>query len=427
MMELVYTNIGFFLEMWMVQIYLGMAWGERICFRAFSWILFVTNGIVLTCINLGILPKFFAVFIYILMFGYGYVKFKKGLKESIVRFCMMFMLVWVTEIVSGILAVLFKRYIKDDLYFLILINTVSLGVAVLIKSIVDKKRIKAMGEFEYKSVFKMILVCFMPLCIVLLLYYFTHGIRIWYTILLVVFEVIIFLYFDKLQKSEYKIKQKELELNMNKVYGGLYEKVITDVRRKQHEFQNQLAAVYSSHKVAASFEELVEIQEKYCNLIREDQAYNFILTSCSEPVLAGFLYYKCRTFKEQMVETVCDIHISRWNCDMPLHEAIEILGILLDNAFEKELENAYDGKIIELGVVETEGDIRICVSNRIRDWSKLEPDKMFQTGYSTKGENRGLGLSRVKQICDSYGLEIEVSIKQKGESKITFELTVPKK
>ena len=426
MMELVYTNIGFFLEMWMVQIYLGMAWGERICFRAFSWILFVTNGIVLTCINLGILPKFFAVFIYILMFGYGYVKFKKGLKESIVRFCMMFMLVWITEVISGVLAVFIRQYIKEESGLLILVNCISVNVALLLRYVASRKRIKVKSELEYKAIFKMMVVCFIPLGILLLIYFLTHEIRIWYT-LLIIFEVMIFLYFDKLQKSEYKVKQKELELNMNKVYGGLYEEVIMDVRRKQHEFQNQLAAVYSSHKVAASFDELVKIQKNYCNLIQEDNANNFILTSCNEPILASFLYYKCRAFKEQEVETVCDVHVSRWNCDMTLHEAIEILGILLDNAYEKELENAYEEKTIDLGVVETESAIRIRVSNRIRDWSKVEPDKMFQTGYSTKGENRGLGLSRVKQICDSYGLEIEVSIKQKGESKITFELTVPKK
>ena len=192
MMELVYTNIGFFLEMWMVQIYLGMAWGERICFRAFSWILFVTNGIVLTCINLGILPKFFAVFIYILMFGYGYVKFKKGLKESIVRFCMMFMLVWITEVISGVLAVFIRQYIKEESGLLILVNCISVNVALLLRYVASRKRIKVKSELEYKAIFKMMVVCFIPLGILLLIYFLTHEIRIWYT-LLIIFEVMIFL------------------------------------------------------------------------------------------------------------------------------------------------------------------------------------------------------------------------------------------
>lgn len=425
MMEYVMVNISYFLEMLMAQIYLGLIWGENICFKAFSWILFITNGIVLTCVDLGILPKIFILGVYILMFGYFYKKYEKSLKVNLTRFGMVFMLMWVSEIVSGVIVALLKQYvlkqcIGNDAKRDILVNGISLGIALFMNYTFGKKIKKNKNRLESNFIVKSIMFCSVPLFILFFAYFADEKFKIWYVILVFVFIIVLILCLLRLQKSEYQIKQKELELNINRVYGDLYEEVLNDIRRKQHDFQNQLAAVYSSHKVAASLEELVEMQKGYCNVIEDDNEYNFILMSCNEPVLAGFLYYKCRAFKEQAVKTDCDVHIDHWNGCMQLHELIEVLGILLDNAFEQELENAFADKRIGLRVMETEQAYKISVSNRIKDWSHIALDKLFETGYSTKGENRGLGLSRVKQICDKYKLEVEVLIRQGGEDEITF-------
>lgn len=425
MMEYVMVNIGYFLEMLMTQIYLGLIWGENICFKAFSWILFITNGIVLTCVDLGILPRIFIFGVYILMFGYFYNKYEKGLKENLARFGMVFMFMWASELVSGVLVALLKQYvlkqyIENNGKHFILVNGISVCIALFMNYAFGKKIKKREHRMESNFIVKIILFCSVSLCILFFAYFADEKIKAWYVILVGAFIIVLTWCLSRLQKSEYQIKQKELELNINRVYGDLYEEVLNDIRRKQHDFQNQLAAVYSSHKVAASLEELVEMQKGYCNVIEEDNEYNFILMACNEPVLAGFLYYKCRTFKERAVKTDCDVHIDRWNCCMQLHELIEVLGILLDNAFEQELENVFADKRIGLCITETEQAYHISVSNRIKDWSHVALDKLFETGYSTKGENRGLGLSRVKQICDKYKIEVEVLIRQGGEDEITF-------
>ena len=46
--------------------------------------------------------------------------------------------------------------------------------------------------------------------------------------------------------------------------------------------------------------------------------------------------------------------------------------------------------------------------------------------YSTKGEKRGLGLPRAKQICHRYGLELKVMVERSEKTRIKFEIDVPK-
>ena len=47
---------------------------------------------------------------------------------------------------------------------------------------------------------------------------------------------------------------------------------------------------------------------------------------------------------------------------------------------------------------------------------------MFEMGYSTKGEQRGLGLARVKEICDFNGLKINITIENNETKFIKFNI-----
>ena len=51
---------------------------------------------------------------------------------------------------------------------------------------------------------------------------------------------------------------------------------------------------------------------------------------------------------------------------------------------------------------------------------------MFEMEYSTKGEQRGLGLARVKEICDFYGLKINITIENNEKKSIKFEINFQK-
>lgn len=425
-MEAVIIKIGYFFELWMLQLYAELLWNQKICFKGFSCVLFVINEIILSGINLGILPNFLVLFVHIILFLYLWLKFKKSLKDSIIKFCIIFILGWITEILAAIIVDYIGFYLTNKSWKLVLINAVSLSIAFLITHIIKKKRKSVNMKIEYKSLVKTILICIIPIGILILAYIDSHKMKIWYNVFVAAFSVIVLWYFVKVQRTKAEMEQKELELNINRLYGNLFENDINNIRKKQHSFKNQLAAIYSSHKTAKSLNELIELQKRYCDMIQEESEYEYILTVCNEPILAGFLYYKCVYCKSKKVKVDANIRVDKWSCDIMLYELIEILGIFIDNALEQELENDFSDKKIHITFIESEDKFYISVANRIKDRAKVKLTKIFEQGYSTKGEKRGLGLSRAKQICDMYRQEIKVMLEGDRETEIKFELEVLK-
>ncbi|RIO89981.1 GHKL domain-containing protein, partial [Staphylococcus haemolyticus] len=75
-----------------------------------------------------------------------------------------------------------------------------------------------------------------------------------------------------------------------------------------------------------------------------------------------------------------------------------IIGIITDNAIEasETLEDA----LIRIAFINTETSVMFIVMNKCQeDMPRIH--EIFQERFSTKGENRGLGLSTLKEITDS--------------------------
>lgn len=423
-MVLLIANIGYFLELWMILIYCGCIWKERVCFRKSSWILFVFNGIVLTGINLKWIPGLCVLLTYVAIFLYMYTVYKNRLRDTLVKFGISYALAWGTEIVAGFVVVFLTQYSDNEYLKYLLFNSLAVILAFWVTGIIRKQIKLSLENVSYGTIFKAGCLIAIPIGMTWTTYYIAKRTKIWYDLFLVVLFLVLFGYLQKLQKSQREIEQKELALKMNDVYGKMYEDVIQDMRRKQHDYKHHLAALDSSRKVTKSYEELVAIQKEYYEALEEDTEYEDIMILCEEPILAGFLYHKCRKFKEQNVKVNYEIHISKWKGIVLLHEAIEILGILLDNAYEEVFEK--NSEKIDLTVVEDEGTINVSVGNPIMKEQFISYNKLFEEGYSTKGENRGLGLARAKQICEKYNLDISVKKNRQPKDTITFTIIIPK-
>ena len=418
-MEFLVANVGYFLELCMIQIYAELVWKQKLCFRLFSLALFVINGLILTGINCGFIPKFGVISIHILLNAYLWIRYKGSIKEKIVKTCVVFVLAWGTEMISGIIFSLILYKLKDYSLILVLINSISVVLSVLLTKIIKKSSIHII---KYYTNVKSIIICLIPLIVVILVYIINHEFYIVYNFFIVIYMFVVFIYFGKIQKAKYELQQKEMELDINRVYGDMYSEVINNIRRKQHNYKDQIAAIYSTNKTANSMEELVEWQRKYCDMLLEDGQFDFILTSCQEPVLAGFLYYKCLEALNLNVNIDCKIRINKWECAVKLYELIEILGIFFNNAFEYVTENRTVGKNIAFKCLEEEQFYNISIANEIEAGFNIDFNQMFEMGYSTKGEQRGLGLARVKEICDFNGLKINITIENNETKFIKFNI-----
>ena len=83
--------------------------------------------------------------------------------------------------------------------------------------------------------------------------------------------------------------------------------------------------------------------------------------------------------------------------NMDIIDLIRSIGILLDNAIEAAIST--EEKYIALGIIKKESYIIIVIMNSY-DGEINSVAKLFKEGYSTKGKNRGLGLSNLKEMVN---------------------------
>ena len=95
-------------------------------------------------------------------------------------------------------------------------------------------------------------------------------------------------------------------------------------------------------------------------------------------------------------------------------EILKIIGILLDNAIEA-LENEKNKFInIEISIKRNVFDIKIENSCS----TDIDIDNIMKLGYSTKGKDRGYGMSLIKDILKQQK-SIELSLNTTGSEFIS--------
>ena len=206
----------------------------------------------------------------------------------------------------------------------------------------------------------------------------------------------------------YKIKyqEKQAELEAYRTYSAAFSDLITQIRARQHEFDNHISALCNLHYICKDYDELVKEQPKYAKDVISNNRFHRLLVS-GNPVLAGFLYGKLSSIQEQGIEVSYDFHMSEFTSKIPVYLVVELIGNLLKNAVEAV--NSQDvEKLIHLSCTENENEFCLGVRNRSEKIPLEEIGRFFQKGYSSKGSGRGLGLGlyNVKEISDKYGIDI---------------------
>lgn len=204
------------------------------------------------------------------------------------------------------------------------------------------------------------------------------------------------------------MKQKETELRMYQLYIQPLEELVKEIRAKQHEFDNHLNAILNMHLTIDNYDELVARQAEYITLAaKDDESRMYLpLLRISDKVLAGFLYSKI-VRAPSFVRTEVEVKNLEIISGISEHHLIEIVGTLVDNAYEACTEEL-NRVIME---VDSENDkLVFVVKNRMRNVKLEDIGRFFEKGYSTKSSDgkRGLGLYNAKMLTEKYGGEITV-------------------
>ena len=181
--------------------------------------------------------------------------------------------------------------------------------------------------------------------------------------------------------------------------------LVDSMRANNHDFTNKLHVILGLIQM-----EMYDQATSYIENITMVQRASIskIMNCISEPALAALLIGKTARAAELNVKfTLRDgSHFSNTDMHIPTEVLITVIGNLIENAFEsmnaKESNPSNPNELI-IGLFSKEDSILITVDDTGLGISEENKQRIFENGFSTKGENRGTGLYQVKTMVENFG------------------------
>lgn len=199
--------------------------------------------------------------------------------------------------------------------------------------------------------------------------------------------------------------------------------LVDSMRANNHDFTNKLHVILGLIQM-----EMYDQATSYIENITMVQRASIskIMNCISEPALAALLIGKTARAAELNVKfTLRDgSHFSNTDMHIPTEVLITVIGNLIENAFEsmnaKEPNPSNPNELI-IGLFSKEDSILITVDDTGLGISEENKQRIFENGFSTKGENRGTGLYQVKTMVENLGGLITVDSQENvGTSFFVF-------
>lgn len=388
-----------------VLLLLHTLYGKKICWNIYSIAFVVIDYILMLATKLFGVNQNLSVMIYPLLAIYCFVQFKSKIQEIIVNIVLtVIMLLGIQLIPLLVFGILGELLIGYENVAIVISNLIILIIAIVLYKKVDLHTISLTFQRNSKLIGLILLLESTLVFLLIFQYKNAYGkVPIKYTVISGIMVLIIILCIHGLL---YRIKyqEKQAELEAYKTYSAAFSDLITQIRARQHEFDNHISALCNLHYICKDYDELVSEQSKYAKDVISNNRFHRLLVS-GNPVIAGFLYGKLSSIQEQGIEVTYTFHISEFTSKIPVYLVVELIGNLLKNAVEAVKTQQVE-KQIHLSCTENENEFCLGVRNRSEKIPLDEMGRFFEKGYSSKGSGRGLGLYNVKEICEKYGVDI---------------------
>ncbi len=188
--------------------------------------------------------------------------------------------------------------------------------------------------------------------------------------------------------------------------------LVDSMRANNHDFTNKLHVILGLIQM-----EMYEEAETYIQNISmvQKQTIGRIMKVAKEPALAALLIGKSARASELNVKFIIrEGAVYEKNVyPMPTETLITIVGNLIDNALDSMNDCKNETKELLFGIYSHHDTLLITVDDTGCGIEEKDIEKIFENGYSTKGNGRGTGLFVIKNIIENMGGKISVE-SQKG-------------
>ncbi len=246
--------------------------------------------------------------------------------------------------------------------------------------------------------------------------YLTNILLIGVAIIMIIFVNVNMFYIN----SKVIVQQKIISAHDE--YLPIVDELIKEVRVKQHDFNNQIQSILSLPLVYNRFEDLSEAILRQTNALTRASNTSKLL-SINYRLLSALIFSKTSIASEQKKNFTYTVLSPDLESKLPEYMLIEVVGILIDNAFEATNEeddihlifNQFNDKM----VITSKNVGPIVTPEFVRN--------MFTLGFSTKSSrgDRGIGMYKLKSIVDDNDGDLTIFNENiKGKTFICFEVKI---
>lgn len=212
---------------------------------------------------------------------------------------------------------------------------------------------------------------------------------------------IIFILIWTLQKKHAAKLEQQSNIQLRQYTENL-EVFYNDIRRFRHDYINLLApmAGFFDEQNYQGLEEYFysHIQKLEATFTAKDLVFRGLIHMKVREV-KGILSMKLLKAQEYPCEIKLEIAEDINDINMNIVDFCRCLGIIIDNALEAIVHK--DDGAVNIAFIKKENSLFVIVMNTF--YGEFIPIfKLFEQGFSTKGKNRGEGLSSLRQIIESY-------------------------
>ena len=210
-----------------------------------------------------------------------------------------------------------------------------------------------------------------------------------------------------------EVEAEKQKLEQQKKYIESLEKNNNEIRKFKHDFNNIILGLEGY--ITSNEVDNIKLRDYFYNNIKD---FNTKI-ELDNIVLSHLNNIKVPSIKNLLTNKIISAQNNDFKVNISVEDEIDnfyvnemqlsrILGIFLDNSLEAGLE-LDNNRFIELIILKANKTIVIQITNTFKN-TNLDIDKINESGYSTKGENRGIGLSSANDIISKHNMILNTRI-----------------
>ncbi len=210
-----------------------------------------------------------------------------------------------------------------------------------------------------------------------------------------------------------EVEAEKQKLEQQKKYIEALERNNNEIRKFKHDFNNIILGLEGY--ITNNEVDNVKLRDYFFNNIKD---FNTKI-ELDNIVLSHLNNIKVLSIKNLLTNKIISAQNNDFKVNICIEDEIDdffvnemqlsrVLGIFLDNSLEAGLE-LDNNRFLELLILKVNKTIAIQITNTFKN-NNLDMDKINESGYSSKGENRGIGLSSANDIISKHNMILNTRI-----------------